>query len=96
MAHAAKKWVRTVKTDSTHPPEGLFKKDPETIAKTLAAKKLSPKGPGSGMRMLTYYVNRAGKELSATRRKSLERAKELLSEKVKKEREKTRKNKDKA
>src|SRR5689334_5442494 len=96
MAHSAKKWVRTVKTDSTHPPEGLFKKDPETIAKTLASKKVSPKGPGSGMRMLTYYVNRAGRELSATRRRSLEKAKELLSEKVKKEREKTRKNKDKA
>jgi tRNA(adenine34) deaminase len=48
------------------------------------------------MRMLTYYINRAGKELSATRRRDLEKAKDLLSEKVKKEREKTRKNKDKA
>jgi tRNA(adenine34) deaminase len=96
MAHSAKKWVRTVNTDSTHPPEGLFKKDPETIAKTLASKKVSSKAPGSGMRMLTYYVNRAGKELSATRRRNLEKAKELLSEKVRKVREKTRKNKDKA
>ena len=94
MAHSAKKWVRTVNTDSTHPPEGLFKRDPETIAKTLASKNVSPKGPGSGMRMLTYYVNRAGKELSATRRRNLEKAKELLSEKVRKEREK--KNKDKS
>lgn len=96
MAHSAKKWVRTVKTDSTHPVEGLFKKDPETIAKQLASKRVSPKGPGSGMRMLTFYINRAGKELSATRRRKLEKAKDLLSEKVKKEREKTRKNKDKS
>jgi hypothetical protein len=96
MAHSAKKWVKTVKTDSTHPVEGLFTKDPETIAKKLASKKVSPKGPGSGMRMLTYYINRAGKELSATRRRDLEKAKELLSAKVKKAREKTRKDKDKA
>ena len=59
MAASQKKWVRNVKTDSTHPPEGLFKKDPETIARTLASKKVSPKGPGSGMRMLTYFINRA-------------------------------------
>lgn len=39
MAASQKKWVRSVKTDSTHPPEGLFKKDPETIAHTLASKK---------------------------------------------------------
>jgi len=95
MAHSAKKWVKTVKTDSTHPVEGLFTKDPETIAKKLASKKVSPKGPGSRMRMLTYCINRAGKELSATRRRDLEKAKDLLSEKVKKAREKTRKNKNK-
>ena len=57
---ATKKWVRTVKTDSTHPPEGLFTQDPETIARKLASKQVSPKGPGSGMRMLTYFINRAG------------------------------------
>jgi Protein of unknown function (DUF3175) len=90
---ATRKWVRTVKTDSTHPPEGLFRRDPEAIARTLASKRVSPKGPGSGMRMLTYFINRAGKGLSATRRKNLERAKELLSEKVKKSQERERKNK---
>jgi hypothetical protein len=79
---AKKRWVREVKTDSTHPPEGLFTKSPQEIARTLASKRVSPKGPGSGMRMLTYFINRAGKGLSATRRSKLERAKELLSEKV--------------
>ena len=68
-----------VTTDSTHPPPGLFTKDAETIARTLASRKVSPKGPGSGMRMLTYFVNRAGRNLPAARRRELERAKKLLS-----------------
>ena len=63
-----KRWVKNVTTDSTHPPEGLFTKSPEEIARSLASKKVSPKGPASGMRMLTYFANRAGKGLSATRR----------------------------
>ena len=77
-----RRWVKDVKTDSTHPPEGLFTKSPEEIARSLASKRVSPKGPGSGMRMLTYFINRAGKGLSATRRAKLERAKMLLSEKI--------------
>ncbi len=40
------------------------------------------------MRMLTYFINRAGKGLSATRRRELERAKELLHERVVAAREK--------
>jgi hypothetical protein len=77
-----KRWVKDVKTDSTHPPEGLFTKSAEEIARSLASKRVSPKGPGSGMRMLTYFINRAGKGLSATRRAKLERAKKLLSERI--------------
>lgn len=77
-----KRWVKNVKTDSTHPPEGLFTKDPETIARTLASKKVSPKGPASGLRMLTYFINRGGKGLSASRRKELEKARDLLSERI--------------
>ena len=75
-----RRWVRTVKTDSTHPPAGLFTKDAATIAKTLASRKVSPKGVGSGMRMLTYFINRAGRGLSPSRRAELERAKRLLRE----------------
>ena len=77
-AKKAKRWVKTVTTDSTHPPEGLFNKDAATIARSLASKKVSPKGPESGMRMLTYYINRAGRNLSASRRAELEKAKSLL------------------
>ncbi len=91
MPHAKKKWSGTVKTDSTHPPEGLFTKDPETIARSLASKRVSPKGPTSGMRMLTFFINRAGKGLSATRKAKLQKAKELLSERAKAERTRNKK-----
>ena len=82
-----KRWVGGVKTVSTFPPKGLFTKDAHTIAKSLASKKVSPKGPGSGMRMLTYFINRAGRGLSPSRRKVLERAKRILSQQ--RERQKT-------
>jgi len=75
-------WVAKVTTDSTRPQKGLFTKDPATIARSLASKKVSPKGPASGMRMLTYFINRAGKGLSASRRAKLERAKTLLSARI--------------
>ena len=79
---AKRKWVRNVKTDSTHPPEGLFTKSAATIARTLASKKVSPKGPGSGMRMLTYFINRGGRGLTKARRAELEKAKALLAKRV--------------
>lgn len=82
MPTAGKKWVASVRTDSTHPPAGLFTKDAGTIARTLASKKVSPKGPASGMRMLTYYINRAGQGLSTTRRAELEQAKSVLAKKI--------------
>ncbi len=81
------RWVATVTTDSTHPEKGLFTKSAATIARELASKKVSPKGPGSGMRMLTYYINRAGHNLSAERRAELEKAKELLSKRIAREKE---------
>jgi hypothetical protein len=77
-----KRWVASVTTDSTHPQAGLFKKSAAVIAKSLASKRVSPKGPASGMRMLTYFINRGGHNLSPTRRAELERAKRLLSKKI--------------
>lgn len=77
-----KRWVAEVKTVSTHPPEGLFTKSASTIARQLASKKVSPKGPASALRMLTYFINRGGKGLSDERRKELEKAKEILSTRI--------------
>lgn len=76
------RWVAKVKTDSTHPPPGLFTKSAATIARTLASKRVSPKGPASGMRMLNYFINRGGRGLNATRQAELQRAKRLLSKRI--------------
>ena len=85
---AVKKWVAEVDTESTYPEEGLFKQDAETIAKHLASKKVSPKGPASGMRMLNYYINRGGKNLTKERHAELEKAKGILSELIAEQKEK--------
>ena len=73
-----KQWIRTVKTVSTFPPKGLFTKDAETIARVMATKRVSPKGLGSAIRMVQFFMNRAGVGLSSARRRELERAKALL------------------
>jgi tRNA(adenine34) deaminase len=83
MPVAKRRWVASVTTDSTHPEKGLFTKSASTIAKALASKKVSPKGPASGMRMLNYFINRGGRGLAAERRRVLEQAKVLLSKKIK-------------
>ena len=81
-AKKPRKWVATVTTNSTHPPPDLFTRTAATIARTLASKKVSPKGPTSGLRMLIYFINRAGKGLTAARRRELEKAKALLSSRI--------------
>jgi uncharacterized protein DUF3175 len=82
------RWSASVTTDSTHPPEGLFNKSAAVIARSLASKKVSPKGPSSGMRMLTFYINRAGHNLSPTSKAELQKAKALLSKRIAAENEK--------
>src|ERR1700748_1067702 len=82
------RWSAKVTTDSTHPPQGLFNKSAAAIARSLASKKVSPKGLGSGMRMLTFYINRAGHNLSASRKAELQKAKKLLSERIARDKEK--------
>jgi tRNA(adenine34) deaminase len=77
-----RRWVAKVKTVSTFPPQGVFTKDAQTIARSLASKKVSPKGIGSGIRMIQYFINRAGKGLSPTRRRELEKAKTILHERL--------------
>ncbi|HEX4146515.1 MAG TPA: DUF3175 domain-containing protein [Pirellulales bacterium] len=75
------RWVSKVKTVSTFPPEGIFEQDAETIARVMADKKVSPKGIGSAIRMVQYFINRGGKGLLAARKNELEKAKHLLQEK---------------
>jgi len=76
-----RKWSREIKTVSTFPPRGLFTKDAETVAKRMASKKVSPKGIGSGIKMVQMFINRAGKNLDTGQKKELEKAKRLLQAK---------------
>ena len=60
-------------------------KDPARIAASLKrsaerSKRRKSDPYRSAMSMLTFYINRAGKNLSATRRRTLERAKGKLRE----------------
>ena len=73
-----RRWVKTVTTVSTKTPPGLFTRDAATIARTLALPRVSPKGPVSGLRMLSFFINRAGRQLSRSRRAELEKAKRLM------------------
>jgi tRNA(adenine34) deaminase len=82
MAEKEKQWVREVKTVSTFPPRGLFTKDAQTIARVMASKKVSPKGISSGIRMIQFFINRAGKSLPATRKQELIKAKRILQQKA--------------
>ena len=80
---AQQKWAQRIKTVSTYPPPGLFTKDAQTIARVMGSKRVSPKGLGSGIRMIQLFINRAGRNLSPSRRKTLERAKKILQERLK-------------
>jgi tRNA(adenine34) deaminase len=81
----SRRWSAKVKTDSTKPGPGLFKKSAKDIAEGLAKKSVSPKGPGQAMQMLSFYENRGGKNLSSERKHTLENAKDILREKEEKQ-----------
>lgn len=82
----ARKWSRRVTRDSDalDLEQGVFKQDDsKKIARSLkrsaehSARKKS--GPyRSAMSMLTFYINRAGKDLPARRKRILEKAKDEL------------------
>jgi tRNA(adenine34) deaminase len=44
----------------------------------MARKSVSPGGLGSAIRMVQLFINRAGRNLSAARRRELEKAKRIL------------------
>jgi RNA polymerase primary sigma factor len=74
----SKRWSGKVTTDSTKPSPGIFKKSAKTIASDLTKKSVSPKGPGQAMQMLSFYENRGGKNLTPTRKKALDNAKDII------------------
>jgi len=82
----ARRWSQTVtrRSDALDLERDVFKQaDPRSIARSLKRsaerserRKSSPFR--SAMSMLTFYINRAGKQLSATQRRRLESAKDEL------------------
>jgi hypothetical protein len=46
----------------------------------MASPQVSPKGIGSAIRMIQFFLNRGGSRLTVRRRRELERAKRLLQE----------------
>jgi hypothetical protein len=71
-------WSAGIKTISTFPPGGIFAERAEKIAETMARPEVSPGGLGGAIRMVTYFANRAGRNLPKERLAELERAKRLL------------------
>lgn len=67
--------------DATFFPEGTMSKSTKEIVRVASSKKYAPKGLGSAIQYLTYYLNRAGKGLDADQRKRIERAREILQKK---------------
>lgn len=82
----SRKWSADVteKSDALSLEEGVFEMDdPEKIAASLKrsaqrSRRLKSEPFRSAMSMLIFYVNRAGKNLSAPRKKVLEQAKSAL------------------
>ena len=85
---ATRKWSQDVTEHSNalDLDQGLFsQEDPKQIALSLKrsaehSKRRKGTPLQSAMSMLTFYINRAGDQLSAERRKTLERAKDELRE----------------
>jgi hypothetical protein len=83
---AARRWSAEVTkhSDALDLKSGVFTlKDPKRIAASLKrsaerSKRRKADPYRSALSMLTFYINRAGKNLPATRRKALERAKDEL------------------
>jgi len=58
----------------------ILTKPPKTVADLLSSNEFTSGGPSAGLRLLSVYMAYAGKRLSASRRHSLERARDLLLE----------------
>ena len=86
MARKQKRWSQQVTETSSalSLEEGIFSKDdPRSIARSLKrsadrSRRRKSDPFRSAMSMLTFYINRAGKQLSRSRRKRLEAAKDEL------------------
>jgi hypothetical protein len=87
-AQGKRKWSARVtrQSDALDLKQGIFKSnDPEKIAASLKrsaekSKRRKSSPYRSAMSMLTFYINRAGKDLPQKRKRILDRAKDALRE----------------
>lgn len=84
--HRTKRWSQDVTRHSNalDLERGVFTRSPAAIARSLKrsadhSKRRKASPYRSALSMLTFYINRAGRTLSATRRHELERAKRELA-----------------
>jgi hypothetical protein len=83
------RWSARVTSDALDLESGVFSlKDPKRIAASLkrSAERSTRKKSNSyrsAQSMLTFYINRAGKNLSAARRRTLQQAKDELRKQFK-------------
>lgn len=88
-----KNWSQAV-TDGparTYARKGTQTKSAAEIVAEYKRKGVSPKGLGSAIRMLVFYINRAGKKLAPERKAEIEKAIHMLQRDLKKEHEKEKK-----
>ena len=86
MTTRARRWSQhvTETSNALDLEHGVFaKSDPRAIARSLKhsaehSRRRKSDSYRSAMSMLTFYINRAGKQLSPARRKKLEKAKDEL------------------
>jgi hypothetical protein len=72
------RWVQKVKTVSTFPPPDTFNRPAEEIAEIMLRPEVSPLGKGSAIKMVQYFLNRGGRNISSEQRRELEQAKTLI------------------
>ena len=85
-ANSPRKWSKgvTERSDALDLKQGVFElKDPRAIARSLKrsaehSRRRKSEPYRSAMSMLTFYVNRAGRNLPASRKKVLQQAKDEL------------------
>lgn len=87
MARRKRKWSRAVteRSNALDLEPNVFKGTPAEVARSLKrsadrSKRRKAEPFRSAMSMLTFYVNRAGSNLSPSRRRALEQAKDELRE----------------
>lgn len=92
MSYVSKAWLEGWVQDaqeknrpSKHPPGGIYNKKAQEITNYLLK---NSKDPLEALRRLLFYMNRAGSKLSDEGRTELQKAKKILQQKVKEEREK--------